>query len=267
MIKLIINDISNENSHTLKALADFFIELSKLPEVNKKIAVGTSESTNEDIPLINKSLKKSQDKTEDANFTENELKWPTLSDRPHLPCDVVYNNATSIPDEKSPAQIFGKNTQVSINPKASFEVNRDNLSTAPTIDYDSRGILWDARIHSRTKSKLADGSWKSARGIDKNLVQKLEQQQLGTAEGVNIPPSPAIIPVSPLNKSETVSFDITYAALANLILKESSTGKLSKSRVIELLKSVGVSNLPELAARLDLVPAVYELIQEELSND
>ena len=47
---------------------------------------------------------------------------------------------------------------------------------APGVELDARGLPWDARIHSRTRSKLANGNWKTARGVEPALVAQVENE-------------------------------------------------------------------------------------------
>lgn len=46
-------------------------------------------------------------------------------------------------------------------------------SIAATLEYDSAGMPWDARIHQKQKSRKKDGTWKLQKGIDQNLVQSV----------------------------------------------------------------------------------------------
>lgn len=41
---------------------------------------------------------------------------------------------------------------------------------------DSQGNVWDVRIHSGGKSKIADGTWKLKKGVDKALVDQINAQ-------------------------------------------------------------------------------------------
>jgi len=41
----------------------------------------------------------------------------------------------------------------------------------PDEEVDSEGCPYDARIHAKNKSKLGDGQWRLARGVDKQLVE------------------------------------------------------------------------------------------------
>lgn len=43
-------------------------------------------------------------------------------------------------------------------------------ATAGSDMFDTEGYPWDARIHSETRNKNADGSWRVRRGVDKDLL-------------------------------------------------------------------------------------------------
>lgn len=42
------------------------------------------------------------------------------------------------------------------------------------VEVDSRGLPWDSRIHSNTKNKKKDGTWRPKRGVDKNYLAQIE---------------------------------------------------------------------------------------------
>lgn len=60
--------------------------------------------------------------------------------------------------------------------------NLQNLATATpenkvdTNDLDSEGIPWDLRIHSSSREKVANGSWRVKRGVDKDLLAKIKAE-------------------------------------------------------------------------------------------
>lgn len=45
-----------------------------------------------------------------------------------------------------------------------------------TADLDKNGLPWDGRIHSGSKGKNQDGSWKALRGVDKDIVPGIEAE-------------------------------------------------------------------------------------------
>ena len=46
---------------------------------------------------------------------------------------------------------------------------------------DSANFPWDARIHSESKAKIANGTWKKKRGVDPALVATVEQELAGVS--------------------------------------------------------------------------------------
>ena len=90
------------------------------------------------------------------------------------------------------------------------------LSTAPlpttlSGDLDRDGFLWDERIHSKGKTKIADGTWKLKKGADKALVEQIRSQLRASghapvaaslaAVGVP-PPPPPVTGATPANPSD-----------------------------------------------------------------
>ena len=59
-----------------------------------------------------------------------------------------------------------------------------HVATPKEVELDSAGFPWDARIHAQNKAKKADGTWKAARGVDKNLVDLVEAEYRGVAVDV-----------------------------------------------------------------------------------
>lgn len=50
------------------------------------------------------------------------------------------------------------------------------LPVIPAGDVDKHGLPWDDRIHSGTRVKNADGSWRQRRGVDADLVKTVENE-------------------------------------------------------------------------------------------
>lgn len=59
---------------------------------------------------------------------------------------------------------------------------------AATGEVDSKGIPWDARIHSESKATIADGSWRKRRGVDDATYATVLAELQGAAPP---PPPPA----------------------------------------------------------------------------
>ena len=57
----------------------------------------------------------------------------------------------------------------------------------PGIDVDAAGMPWDGRIHSSSKAKVADGTWRQKRNLDPALLSSVTaelKQTMGIAQDV-----------------------------------------------------------------------------------
>jgi hypothetical protein len=112
----------------------------------------------------------------------------------------------------SPDQAFGLNPSANqaFSPAASTAATPQNTASAVTstpagIEVDKNGMPWDGRIHTETKSKNQDGTWRYRRNTDKALIAQVEAQlravqAIPAAGGVaapNVPPSPGSVPPAP----------------------------------------------------------------------
>lgn len=64
-------------------------------------------------------------------------------------------------------------------------------SNPPSVD--ATGLPWDERIHSATKSTVANGQWRRKKGVSDELVAQVEAELRGT---VQQPATPAPAPVA-----------------------------------------------------------------------
>lgn len=145
-------------------------------------------------------------------------------------------------------------------------VNTAGTVTIAGPELDKNGLPWDGRIHASSKAKIADGSWRAKRDVDKTLVATVTaelRQALAAAPAApafgawpipaadapdaplqGTPPAPPAPPVS------------NYARLMAVLPGMMSSGLISLSQVNEELVKVGIPNVAALAARDDLVPQV-----------
>lgn len=73
----------------------------------------------------------------------------------------------------------------------------DGISGDEEKEYDSRGIPWDDRIHSSTKSKTKDGSWRYAKGVDRELAKQIEDASRSASLASNNGQQSASVPPYP----------------------------------------------------------------------
>ena len=143
--------------------------------------------------------------------------------------------------------------------------NPEPVATVTTgVDLDVNGLPWDNRIHASTKTKLVTGAWKNKRGVDAEVLTKVEAELRGAmsapetvlqetptpapaAPVVEVPPAPSPEPAA------TGAID-TFPALMTAI----TANNIAPEVVAGAVQAVGLQSLPLLAARTDLIPAVAE---------
>lgn len=69
---------------------------------------------------------------------------------------------------------------------------------AATADLDSEGIPWDVRIHSSSKAKNNNGSWKLKKNVDKSIVNSVKVELRGSSLGH----TNSAAPVSPVSHAQ-----------------------------------------------------------------
>lgn len=77
-----------------------------------------------------------------------------------------------------------------------FKGQAPSLNTVVDNEVDSYGIPWDSRIHTVKKTQCKDGSWKLAKGVDKDLVTAVKAE-LRARVGAQAPVAAAPAPIAP----------------------------------------------------------------------
>ena len=137
-------------------------------------------------------------------------------------------------------------------------------SNAPveSINLDSEGLPWDSRIHSSSKAKNADGTWRIKRNSDKEFVagvvaelKKVMAIPAPTAvtspSAVEPPPTVATVPPPPVAAPAAD----TLAGLMDYIMERNRLGTLPMATVTHTVKAQGLGSLRDLDTRPDLIPA------------
>lgn len=180
----------------------------------------------------------------------------------------------------APTAVFGQHVQIAPAP-----VTTAAPLTAPPaagVERDSKGMPYDGRIHSSTKAKVADGSWRYKRGTDDAYIKQIEDELRGAAAapvpagGVGTPwpfPDPVAAPVvtpvvvpppvaappvaTPLAVPVAPSAGITtYEALMAALPPKIVSGELTAGQMQEACESYGVPSIAALSGRPDLVPFI-----------
>ncbi|MBW1726001.1 MAG: hypothetical protein JRJ62_00185 [Deltaproteobacteria bacterium] len=191
-------------------------------------------------------------------------------------------------DPKSPAAPVGSATEQVTQTQTTSEVSAQIATVAATngVELDSNGLPWDHRIHGKARLKLQKTqAWKCIRGIDPALIDKVETElrvtmaassanpitevindlnEIGTTTtnvtNTNVDAEPTIITVTPAKPSTAPvaeqpappATDITFPILMGRI----TAGGITNEAVTAACNKSGITALPLLAARPDLVPAV-----------
>lgn len=192
------------------------------------------------------------------------VRQPVLA--PVIPPPPPLTIAPSVPAiEHTPASSFPQ-----VNPFAKpVEQSVPNVSHAPpraidpSVELDKRGLPWDGRIHSRTKSKTADGLWKVMRGLNPETAKSVEAElfqamslppivsEAPVAKSVPLPPV-AVTPIAdPIALPQN-----DFPALMTKITNAVHTGKTTSAAILKIVQEMGLPSLPVVASRPDLIPAL-----------
>lgn len=150
----------------------------------------------------------------------------------------------------------------------------------PATSLDSAGLPWDERIHSSSKNTVADGTWRRKRGVDEALVASVEAELRAlmgnapaagagapTVESAPIAPVPA--PAIPAAPAPAATGPTTFKELTDWLLGLTKSNKISPTDVTLVIQGLGVegvSMLPHLANRLDLIPDVASKLAEKVTG-
>ncbi len=153
---------------------------------------------------------------------------------------------------------------------------------------DIRNVLWDEKIHSRTRSLNANGSWRKKRNMSDEEVARLETHAAPSLPDVSVStiepgeydfkgskitiekPSSEILDVVVESASIAevpVKIEIappppaaatgtSFQDFMRLITKLIAANKISRREISELLKAHGVEDLTLVSTRLDLIPVL-----------
>ena len=78
---------------------------------------------------------------------------------------------------------------------------------------DSSGIMWDARIHASTRTKVSDGTWKMKRGVEPEIVAQVMAELKGAPAPTKVEQFAAQVDPSTLGFGATVPTPPTVAAV------------------------------------------------------
>lgn len=148
-------------------------------------------------------------------------------------------------------------------------------TAAPAVERDSAGMPWDARIHASSKSKIADGTWRSKRNVDDALRATVEAELKGAAApaapaapatpaapAVPPPPAAATPPAAPAAPAGPRGFpqymvEVGAAFTANPLKANAASTKAAES--------VGLQNIGQLVGKPELIEQFDAVFQREMA--
>jgi hypothetical protein len=129
-------------------------------------------------------------------------------------------------------------------------------SPASAVTLDSKGLPWDHRIHTSTKSTNKDGSWRQLRGSDPAVVAAVEAELRG-ALGRSVPAAPVAAPSGNLTGVAATDFAAIMGRLMSLV----ASNRATQAGVLTLLQKHGIESF----AHLPLQPAAYPALDLEIT--
>ena len=196
---------------------------------------------------------------------------PEPASRPSLPPYMVVDDADEeVEDVKA---IFNAPDNMATQPltvgdlKAGEVVHVTMTATNTGAALDADGYPYDGRIHSREATKIKDGTWKVRRGVDPALVKQVRAEYDNAMAAPAVPPSrpatqapppppmmatPAVPPAPPADP--VTGTPLTFGGILQLVTQAIETNPANQAKVLAICVELGVTGLPGLAHRPDLLP-------------
>lgn len=130
---------------------------------------------------------------------------------PSAPVPVVPPISATVSTVEAPAPTEGGKIAPPVEAPAATTSTSTTTGSVSTVDLDSEGLPWDGRIHSSSRQKLVKGGgWKKIRGVDPELVEKVEAE-LRQALAAGKPASSAGAPSNPIASPAANPAPVTIA--------------------------------------------------------
>lgn len=168
----------------------------------------------------------------------------------------------------APESLVASATQNAAPANLNTDVVGDAAADTSTNEVDGTGLPWDERIHSSSKEKNKDGTWRSKRNVDEAFKKKVEKQLRATmdtpptttpaattpapapAPAPTLPPPPAP-GLPPLPGANVVN--PAYASLVKLVAENTKSDANPAGRITdEWLTQVAIPHYTQLAAGTSL---------------
>lgn len=143
-------------------------------------------------------------------------------------------------------------------------------ASGSTVELDADGLPWDSRIHSDAAVKLsAKGQWKTRKNLAPGYKEQIEAElrvvmgaPTATMASVSAPapspaapPAPTAAPPAPAPAAAPAAPGaMTFADFTRYLV----SNKVDQGKVMVQVQKVGLTSIPDLAKRPDLIPAVVD---------
>lgn len=173
---------------------------------------------------------------------------------------------TAYEEEQTPEEVFALGP-VLVSPAPTVTVPPPPVTD---VSLDKSGIPWDSRVHTSSRAKNADGSWRRRRGIDDATAVQVEGELkalMGLPGPVATVPAPPVavvaVPAPPpppppapgpvVVPAEGRAAYIAFVGKASGLMQAK---RITQEQLLAAVKSVGVESVPLLCHRYDLIPQV-----------
>lgn len=150
-------------------------------------------------------------------------------------------------------------------------------NSGSSTELDVNGLPWDSRIHSGSKGKNQDGSWKSLRNVDKSIVPGVEaelraQMAGGVQASDDTPPPPPPLNTAPAEQTPPppppLAEQQTDAPPANQVTMQQVFSRANKMPIEErnqALELVGLASMTEFLKAVKADPSIAGALNDALS--
>lgn len=159
------------------------------------------------------------------------------------------------------------------------------VEETPAVNYedlDVDGLPWDHRIHSSSKAKLKDGTWRQRRGVDPDVYEKVVTElratmAAGTAVDTPAEPTTQTDPVAqtapppPAAETETKTApppppaaeteEPTFQTLMFKVSKLKVDGVINDEQFKSIYNHFELPTFAAFAQRPDLIPQAMEIVK------
>lgn len=138
------------------------------------------------------------------------------------------------------------------------------ITTAPsaTPELDSEGRPWDARIHSKGKTKMkSDGTWKPKKGVKPPFKEAIEAELMSSLNGgpvaaaVTPPPPPPVAVAAPELTTQTL------ASLMTLATTKWPDPSVSAAKMQQVCDAFKIQSIAFISQHQELWPSIASYIQ------